>query len=67
MKNNDQLKQFINEIGFDRTLQCLIEMADDAIHSQHKSPVWKLMLAEHLENAYDAYMSGNKDSLYENA
>ena len=30
MKNNDQLKEFINEIGFDRTLQCLIEALDDA-------------------------------------
>jgi hypothetical protein len=67
MKNNDKHKQYIDKIGFKETLQCLIEMVDDAINSQHKSPVWKLMLAEHLENAYDAYMSGNKDSLYENA
>ena len=35
MKNNDQLKEFINEIGFDRTLQCLIEALDDSIHNEN--------------------------------
>jgi hypothetical protein len=67
MKNNEQLKKFIKNIGFDRTLQCLIEALDDSIHNDNVTPIWKLKVVEHLEQAYDVYMSGNKDSLYENA
>lgn len=67
MRNNDKHKKYIAKIGFERALQCLIEIVDDSIHSKHSSPIWKLMLAEHLENAYDAYMSGDKNLYYENA
>ena len=59
MKNNDDVKNQVDKIGFGRTLQCLIEIVDDSIDQNTTSPIWKLMLAEHLENAYDAYM--NKD------
>jgi hypothetical protein len=67
MKNNDQLKQFIHEIGFDRTLQCLIEVFDDSIQNENIIPLWKLKVVEHLEQAYDGYMSPNNDPSYENA
>jgi hypothetical protein len=42
-------------------------MTDDTMISENIVPIWKLKLVESLEQAYDAYMSGNKDSLYENA
>ena len=67
MKNNDQLKEFINEIGFDRTLQCLIEALDDSIHNENTIPLWKLKVVEHLEQAYDEYMSSINNPSYENA
>ena len=67
MKNNEQLKKFIKNIGFDRTLQCLIETLDDSIHNDNVNSIWKIKVMEYLEQAYDMYMSGNKDSLYENA
>jgi hypothetical protein len=67
MKNNDQLKQFINEIGFDRTLQCLIEALDDSIHNENIIPLWKLKVVEHLEQAYDGYMNPDNNPSYENA
>jgi hypothetical protein len=67
MKNNDQLKQFIHEIGFDRTLQCLIEALDDSIQNENTIPLWKLKVVEHLEQAYDEYMSFNNNPSYENA
>lgn len=67
MKNNDQLKQLIHEIGFDRTLQCLIETLDDSIHNENTIPLWKLKVVEHLEQAYDEYMSFNNSPSYENA
>jgi hypothetical protein len=67
MKNNDQLKQFISEIGFDRTLQCLIEVLDDSIHNENIIPLWKLKVVEYLEQAYDGYMNPDNDPSYENA
>lgn len=67
MKNNDQLKNFINEIGFERTLQCLIEVLDDSIHKENILPLWKLKVVEYLEQAYDDYMSSNNNPFYENA
>jgi hypothetical protein len=67
MKNNDKLKQFIHEIGFDRTLQCLIEVLDDSIQNENTIPLWKLKVVEYLEQAYDEYMSFNNNPSYENA
>ena len=67
MKDNDQLKQFIHEIGFDRTLQCLIEVLDDSIQNENIIPLWKLKVVEYLEQAYDDYMSSNNNPSYENA
>ena len=67
MRNNDKHKKYINKIGFERTLQCLIEMVDDSMINENIVSIWKLKLVEGLEQAYDAYMSGDKDSLYENA
>jgi hypothetical protein len=63
MKNNDKIKKQIDKIGFGQTLQCLIEIVDDSINSNNTSPLWKLNLAEYLENAYDAYMNKGQDSL----
>lgn len=67
MKNNDQLKKLIRDIGFDRTLQCLIEMMDDSMHDENIIPLWKLKVLEYLEQAYDGYMSSNNNPSYENA
>lgn len=63
MKNNSNVKKQIDKIGFGRTLQCLIEIVDDSISSNTTAPIWKLMLAEHLENAYDAFMNKGQDVL----
>lgn len=67
MRNNDQLKQLITKIGFDRTLQCLIEMMDDSIHSENTTPLWKIKVVEYLEQAYDGYMLPENNPSYENA
>lgn len=63
MRNNKKHKEYINKIGFERTLQCLIEIVDDSITDQHIVPIWKLRLVESLEQAYDAYMDKGKDVL----
>lgn len=63
MKNNSKHKKYIKKIGFDRTLQCLIEIVDDSIQNQHIVPIWKLKLVEGLEQAYDAYMDKGQDAL----
>jgi len=60
---NQAVYDAVDRIGFGRTLQCLIEIVDDSINKHNTSPVWKLTLAEHLENAYDAYMNKGQDSL----
>lgn len=57
MKNNSKHKKYIEKIGFDRTLQCLIEIVDDSISKENKTALWKIKLVESLEQAYDAYMS----------
>lgn len=67
MKNNEQLKNLINTIGIDRTMQCLIEVMDDSIMEQDIVPSWKIKVVDCLEQAYDAYMTRHKNSLYENA
>lgn len=67
MRNNDQLKKFIEDIGFERTLQCLIEMMDDSIHNENIVPIWKLKVVEYLEQAYDGYMGEKNKPSYENA
>lgn len=68
MKNNSKHKNYITKIGFERTLQSLIEIVDDSITNENIVPIWKLKLVESLEQAYDAYMSKDKDhTSYENA
>lgn len=64
MRNNNKHKKYIEKIGFDRTLQCLIEIVDDAIQNQHIVPLWKLKLVESLEQAYDAYMTKDSEFSY---
>jgi len=63
MRNNKKHKDYINKIGFERTLQCLIEIVDDSIVDQNVVPIWKLRLLESLEQAYDAYMDKGQDVL----
>jgi predicted N-formylglutamate amidohydrolase len=63
MRNNNKHKKYINKIGFERTLQCLIEIVDDSITDQNIVPIWKLRLVESLEQAYDAYMDKDQDIL----
>jgi len=63
MKNNDKVKKQVDKIGFGRTLQCLIEIVDDSINGHTTAPLWKLTLAENLENAYDAFMNRGHDIL----
>lgn len=63
MKNNEKHKKYINKIGFERTLQSLIEMVDDTISNENIVPIWKLKLVECLEQAYDAYMTKDQDFL----
>lgn len=65
MKNNEKIKNQIQKIGFGRTLQCLIEIVDDSIHTENTPCLWKLILAEHLEHAYDSYMNKGQDTLCE--
>jgi hypothetical protein len=67
MKNNQKHKQYINKIGFERTLQSLIEIVDDSIIGENIVPIWKLKLVESLEQAYDTYMTRDNNSSYENA
>lgn len=65
MKNNTKHKKYISKIGFDRTLQCLIEIVDDSMLDENIVPIWKLKLVECLEQAYDAYMSQGQDMICE--
>lgn len=59
MKNNSKHKKYIEKIGFDRTLQCLIEIVDDSIIDENIIPLWKIKLVESLEQAYDACVDGS--------
>lgn len=59
MRNNNKHKKYIEKIGFDRTLQCLIEIVDDTIIDENIIPIWKLKLVESLEQAYDACIEGS--------
>ena len=67
MRNNDKHKKYIQKIGFDTTLQSLIEIIDDSIIGENIVPSWKLKLIEHLEHAYESYMSPENNPSYENA
>lgn len=62
MRNNKKHKNYINKIGFERTLQCLIEIVDDSMIEDNDIPIWKIKLVENLEQAYDAYMNGLSDN-----
>jgi methyl coenzyme M reductase beta subunit len=66
MKNNDKIKKLIKNIGVDGVLQCVIESIDDSTLIDNIVPSWKLKVLEHLEQAYDIYMTKDIDTKYAN-
>lgn len=64
LKNNSLHKDYIKKIGYDQTLQSLIEIMDDSVHKDINNgiviPIWKFKFIETLESAYDIYMESLK-------